>query len=103
MDLTSAIGSSMVGDMPKTSDEMIEELEALPAYEERFVIIRVQGYEQIYKLMARDLPGRGRRFTNLDTGSELWFRGGGSRPAAYAHDIECLGYGTHALVNQVVN
>jgi hypothetical protein len=49
--------------------EAIDLLEALPGYTE-FKLRLVGTRDRAWRLMARDMPGVGRRFTNLDTGME---------------------------------
>jgi hypothetical protein len=49
--------------------DLIDTLESLPGYTE-FVFQMVGDRDRQIRLMARDMPGTNRRFTNLDTGME---------------------------------
>jgi hypothetical protein len=54
-------------------DTLVSVLEALPSYAEFELNFITTGDEhQTVRLMARDIPGAGRRFTSLTTGTE-WF------------------------------
>ena len=54
-------------------DTLVSVLEALPGYAEfELTFITVGDEHQTVHLMARDIPGPGRRFTSLTNGTE-WF------------------------------
>lgn len=54
------------------TDTLVAVLEALPSYAEITLTIIVGSDRRVFDLMARDIPGPGRRFTNLTHGTE-WF------------------------------
>lgn len=85
------VGMDNTTDTTTESDRLIDQLEALPAHEVRTVTLQAPGWRPgTYRIMARDIPRPGRRFTNLDTGTELWFRGGGTRPDSIRWDLRCI-------------
>ena len=52
---------------------LVDLLGTLPAYTEILLTFRLAHDDvRTHRLMARDMPERGRRFTNLETGTE-WF------------------------------
>lgn len=53
-------------------DTLVSVLEALPGYAEITITVIDGDARRVFDLMARDIPGPGRRFTNLTTGFE-WF------------------------------
>jgi hypothetical protein len=57
------------GDSPKTNPYLLDVLASLPAYTEVLTTFE-SGHK--CRLMARELPGQDRRYTNLDTGTELF-------------------------------
>ena len=54
------------------TDTLVAVLEALPGYAEITITFIDGDHRQAFDLMARDIPGPGRRFTNLSHGTE-WF------------------------------
>ena len=57
-----------------TSDELFDTLDYLPGYAEFYIEVMSGGAMRVerFKLMARDMPRKGRRYTCLTTGFE-WF------------------------------
>jgi hypothetical protein len=53
-------------------DTLVAVLEALPGYAEITITFIDGDLRRVFDIMARDIPGPGRRFTNLTTGFE-WF------------------------------
>jgi hypothetical protein len=53
-------------------DTLVAVLESLPSYAEITLTFIVGNERRVFDLMARDIPGPGRRFTNLTHGTE-WF------------------------------
>lgn len=68
----------------KTNPYFLSVLAALPAYTPVLVTFE-SGHK--YRLLARELPGADRRFTNLDTGTELWINDLDDNPIMFI-DVE---------------
>lgn len=68
----------------KTNPYFLSILAALPAYVHVTAVFE-SGHK--CRLLARELPGADRRFTNLDTGTELWINDLDNNPIMFI-DVE---------------